>query len=87
LRSDASTLLFLRDVEVVQQGPPYRIVVDDGVDEPGDHAFTFRNDGVMEPVGACQALSPGLAPLLEDVPIQELVGVGTAIVPSPAIGV
>ena len=87
LRPDASTLLFVRDVEVVQEGPPYRIVVEDGVDEPRDHAFIFHGDGAMEPVGPCEALSPGRPPFLEDVPIEELVGVGTTIVPPPAIGV
>jgi hypothetical protein len=47
----------------------------------------FRNDGLTERVLTCQALCPGREAFIEDVAIEELVGVGTAIVPSPAIGV
>jgi hypothetical protein len=72
-------------MEVVQQSSPHRIVIENGVDEPDDHATMFGYDCVMNRFGLCYALGPDSPPILEDISVKKLVGVRAAIVPPPAV--
>ena len=55
--------------------------------EPGHPPVVLRDNGAIEAARSCEALRPDGAPVLEDLPIEVLVGVRTAVVPSPAFGV
>lgn len=85
LRAHAAARHLVRYMEIVQQSPPHRIVIENGVGEPDDHASMFGYDRVMKRFGLCEALGPYRPPILEYISVKKLVGVRAAIVPPPAV--
>ena len=85
-RADATALQVVRHVQVVDEGAPFRVVVEDGVDEADHHTVTLGHDRAAVGLRKRQALRPHGAPVLVDVAVEELVGVRATIVAPPAVG-
>jgi hypothetical protein len=74
-------------MQIVEKGPPDRIVSEDDVGEADHVASGHGADGELIVPGRSEAGRPDLHPLRENVPIEVLIQVRTAIVAPPTIGV
>ena len=85
-RADAPALVPVGDMHVVQQRPPRRVLVEDGVRE-ADHAAGLGEDRAAARVVLAQPLAPHGQAVGDNVAIEKGIGIGTAVVATPAGGV
>jgi hypothetical protein len=77
----------MRDVQVVEERAPTRVVVEHDVHEADQRLAIADDDGVPPGIGRAKSRRPHREPVGIDVAVEELIGVGAAIVPPPAVGV
>jgi hypothetical protein len=78
----------VRDVQVVEQGAPGRVVVQDGVRQPRERgAIKLGDDRAGQRAGCGEARGPLVEQEGGDVAVEERVGERAAVVAPPAVGV
>jgi hypothetical protein len=85
-RADASTLVSVSDVKIVEQRSPTRMLVEDGVSEPDEPGFVLGDDRPTPRIGTSQAVGPHGQPVRSDVTVEKCVRVGASVVPAPTVG-
>ena len=85
-RADAPTLVPVGNMQVVEQRPPSRVVVEHGIGE-AEQVAVLGEDRATARVGLAQPVGPNRQPVGDDVTIEKTVGVGAAVVTSPAVSV
>jgi hypothetical protein len=74
-------------VQVVEQSPPRRIVVEDRVGEADNGIVTVGDDRALTRLLPREPIGPHRQPVGDHVAVEEGVGVRAPVVASPALGV
>jgi len=74
-------------VQVVEKGPPRRVVVEYHMREADDFIATFSDNGVLVQPGRSKAIRPDLKTVGDDIAVEVRIEVRTAIVATPAFSV
>ena len=83
----SGSLQVARDVKILEERPPLRVFVHDGVGEPEDFISATGDHGEVARCGLGQSTSPHHLAIGEDIPVEVGVRVGAPIVTAPALGV
>ena len=85
--ADPVSLYATSDVQVVQQGSPLRIVVENRVGKPDDVTFYESAHGELIHARGCEATGPNSLSFRQNVAIEIRVEVRASVVVSPALSV
>jgi hypothetical protein len=85
--ADAVPLQLDCHMQVVDEGTPDRIGVEDRVNKANKPSSTFGHDGALLVSKVPHPASPHLQAIGDDVAVQVCVGIRTSVVTPPAIGV
>jgi hypothetical protein len=85
-RANASTLVGVGDMEVVEQSPPRWVLIEDGVREADQAALVLGKNRERSRISSFQSVGPHREPIDGDVTVEEGVGIDITIVTAPAIG-
>jgi thiazole synthase ThiGH ThiG subunit len=77
------------DVQIVEEGSPFRVVVEHGMGEAADPTTTtiVGDNGVLVQPGRSKATGPELKTISDDVSVQVGIEIRTAIVAPPTVSV
>jgi hypothetical protein len=74
-------------VQIVEEGSPFRVVVEHGVGEAADPTTIVGDHGVLVEPGRSKATGPELKTISDDVSVQVGIEIRTAIVAPPTVSV